>query len=279
MVDWLISNFHSRYRIACLSRGYQRESKGFVVAHAESSVGELGDEAHQIYRKWGGVIRLAVDADRRNGIKEILHLFPEINLIILDDAMQHRWVKPTFLIQLSPFSKPFFQNPIFPLGMRRDTLEQYQRADALVFTKAGVANSSKKIEIESAMEKEKLPYAQTYVSSVKYLEAKNLHGQVLKDGSEALAIAGLASNQAFFNYVSARFSIARCISKPDHYRYLPSFFRDAKIENLPVVTTEKDFAKLLKVSPRPESVFCISIEMEIYPAKNLIQQIENKISI
>ena len=93
-VEYIVEELCQKYHIGVLSRGYKRETHGFIMARETLGPKDLGDEPYQIYHKFLGMITLAVCEDRRKGIHEMLKLDPDINLILLDDAFQHRYVKP-----------------------------------------------------------------------------------------------------------------------------------------------------------------------------------------
>jgi tetraacyldisaccharide 4'-kinase len=277
MTDWLIEHLSQKYKIAYLSRGYQRKSEGFQMADHNATVENFGDEAFLIFKKWREKIVLAVDANRVRGISQLLENHPDIQVILLDDGMQHRWVMPKILIQLTPFAKPFFENQLFPMGSLRDQKKEYKRTDLLVFTKAPEASENLKIKLTNQLKSAGFPIKKTFVSRLIYLPAINLNGSLLSQKEPVVAVSGLANNQTFFDYVNHNFSVARSISKPDHYRYLPGFFADQNIENQTVLTTEKDFHKLVALAPNPELIFFIPIKIEIYPENLFIESIENQL--
>ena len=105
-VEYIVSELMGKYNIGVLSRGYKRATKGFVLATPQSRPEDIGDESYQIYRKFGPEITVAVCEKRVVGINRMLEINPSINLIILDDAFQHRYVKPTVSIVLTEFSRP-----------------------------------------------------------------------------------------------------------------------------------------------------------------------------
>ena len=108
-VEFLIERLSSRYKIGVLSRGYKRVTKGFVLANGILSPKDLGDEPYQMYRKYGGIITLAVCEDRVKGIREMLKIDPTITLFLLDDALQNRYVAPKVsiaLVGLQPSALP-----------------------------------------------------------------------------------------------------------------------------------------------------------------------------
>lgn len=273
--DFIIKNLGNKYKIAYLSRGYKRKSNGFVLANPNSKLEDLGDEAFLIYRKWMDRIVLAVDSNRQRGIKRIMELHPETQFILLDDGMQHRWVKSKLLIQLTPFVKPFFRNALLPWGRLRDHPREYRRSDLILFTKAPFASDSQlskaKNELQSAGFEEK----PTFVSALHYGKPINNQQQVLPEKSEVVAVAGLASNLSFFDWVEKHYSVQNRISKPDHFRYLPDFFSKYQINQQIILTTEKDYHKLAALAPDPSRVYYLPIEMEIFPEKPFLNSIES----
>lgn len=133
-VEYLVRLLKNEYNIAVLSRGYKRKTRGFVVAGPDISCGDIGDEPCQIYNKFPDVV-VAVHEKRSMGIKKILEKFPETNLVILDDAFQHRYVKPGLNLLLTGYFNPFFDDFLLPVGHLREGKHRAKRADALVVTK------------------------------------------------------------------------------------------------------------------------------------------------
>lgn len=275
--DFIIRHFSETYPMAYLSRGYKRRSKGFVLAHSSSTVADLGDEAFLIFQKWKGKIWLAVDSDRKRGIRRLMEVNPEIKFILLDDGMQHRWVKPSFLIQLTPFVKPFFRNMVFPFGKLRDHQQETKRADAILFTKAPFANDTLLELAKKDYQKAGFSPKPCFISSMHYGQAVNRNGEILPPESTVIAVAGLASNLSFFDWAEKQFAVKKAISKPDHYRYLPTFFEHNQLQNQTILTTEKDFHKLLALAPDPDLIYFIPIELEVFPSGLFLNTIENQL--
>ena len=133
MIEYLIEQLKIDYRVAVLSRGYKRKSSGFLLATPKSSVENLGDEPFQIYTKFPE-ITVAVDADRRNGISILEeHIKPDV--ILLDDAFQHRKVKAGFNILLTAYGKLYCDDWYLPTGNLRDSRSEVRRADLIIVTK------------------------------------------------------------------------------------------------------------------------------------------------
>ncbi len=133
-VEYLVRMLKDDYNIAVLSRGYKRKRRGFVVAGPETSCMDIGDEPCQIYNKFPDIV-VAVNVKRSKGIKKILEMFPETNLVILDDAFQHRYVKPGLSILLTGYFNPFFDDFLLPTGHLREGKRRARRADAIIVTK------------------------------------------------------------------------------------------------------------------------------------------------
>lgn len=134
-VEHIVRNLASDYRIAVLSRGYKRKTRGFVLANSHSTPELIGDEPFQIYQKFGQSVYVAVCESRRKGIDELLRLFPDLQLIVLDDSFQHRWVKPKLSILLMDYNRPVYEDKLLPLGRLRESKLQVNRADMVIVTK------------------------------------------------------------------------------------------------------------------------------------------------
>ncbi len=133
MIEWLLNHLSGGSKLAVLSRGYKRKSKGYVLAQPTSTAEEIGDEPLQIYSKFPEVA-VAVEADRVKGIEQLeTSLRPD--LILLDDAYQHRKVKPSFSILLTSYGQLYTKDWYLPTGNLRDSKSASKRADLIVVTK------------------------------------------------------------------------------------------------------------------------------------------------
>src|SRR5436190_16710825 len=133
-IEYLIRLLSSRYRVATLSRGYKRKSEGFVLANESSNAEILGDEPFQFFRKFRD-IQVAVDADRKNGIEQLLAQPEKPEMILLDDAYQHRRVKAGFYILLTAYGDLYADDFILPAGNLRESRSGAKRADVIIVTK------------------------------------------------------------------------------------------------------------------------------------------------
>ena len=133
-IEYLIRLLSSKYKVATLSRGYKRKSEGFVLADAHSNASILGDEPFQFYTKFPN-IQVAVDANRKNGIEQLLSQESKPDIILLDDAYQHRKVKAGFYILLTSYGDLYADDFILPTGNLRESRSGAQRANLVIVTK------------------------------------------------------------------------------------------------------------------------------------------------
>ena len=173
-IEYLVRLLKEKYHIAILSRGYKRDSMGFILASDSSDVNEIGDEPLQFKRKFNDVI-VAVDENRREGINQLLKInnlsgnnkLSDKLIVLLDDAYQHRSVKPGLSILLTDFNNLFFQDYVLPSGFLREFRNGYKRADIVIVTKTpqDLPVEKRKIIIEKI---NPLKHQQVFYSYIKY---------------------------------------------------------------------------------------------------------------
>lgn len=240
MIMYLIEHFlQNNYKVATLSRGYGRKTKGFRLCGETDHPGTVGDEPYTYFLRYGNRITVAVGEDRALAIPFILAERPETDIILLDDAFQHRTVKPLFQILLTTQGRPFWRDFVLPSGLLREARQGYRRADVLVITK------SEKDYQDSMLQTLSLPVFKTYVE---YAPPRLFRGTELK--RKVIAIAGLADNRPFFEHVASRFPVMGSFDYPDHYRYKPSDIERIKRQlddDTMLLTTEKDAVKLMRI--------------------------------
>lgn len=281
-VEFLVSHLCAEYNIGVLSRGYKRETKGFVLASPHSTPVSIGDEPYQIYRKFGRRATVAVCEDRRKGIKKLMDSVPDIDLIILDDAFQHRYVKPKAAILLMDYSRPVHDDRMLPLGRLRESVTAINRADFVIVTKCPPTMTP--LDVRLWRKKLDLMYFQKLCfSHVHYGELTPVFEEEarysaslasLGEKDSVLLVTGIASPRGIVRYLCGfpfRLKVARF---PDHH----SFRRDDlekianKFKSMPgvrkiIVTTEKDAVRMAANPYFPQELkrFCfyqpISIRM------------------
>lgn len=280
LADYLLERYGRSHKIAFLSRGYGRKTRGFRWLIDCSGPEDSGDEPWLLFSKWGGNVLFAVDENRLRGILNILEFQPETELIVLDDAFQHRRIRPSFSFLLTPYSRPFFRNFLFPCGSLRDLPSSASRASAFIFTKAPEAGKKELSEAKAQLNSAGFSGKPVFISSVEYLPAVNEVGMELLPDSEIICVAGLADNLPFFRYCQSRFRVLKTISLPDHYSYPRDFFNSRGIQaTCRILCTGKDFAKLRTVAPKPELVFYLPVRMKIFPEPEFSEIIEKQFAL
>ncbi len=245
-IEYLIRLLNKNYGIATLSRGYKRKSKGFILANETSNAEILGDEPYQFYQKFPN-IHVAVDTDRRNGIKQLLLLKDKPEVILLDDAFQHRKVKAGLYILLTAYNDLFYNDFILPTGNLRESRKQSKRAQIIVVTKCP-KNVSKDEESDIKNKLKLSEKQQLFFTSIEYdrfiYSAKNKKYIAEIKNLNKLIIAGIAKPDPFFNYLKNNGD--ECISFPDHHAFTEKDILEIKNKSKDkiIITTEKDYVRL-----------------------------------
>ena len=167
--EYLIRMLKNRYRIAVLSRGYRRKSKGFVLANIHTTAKDLGDEPFQIYSKFGQSITIAVDKKRCRGITRLLTILPtpKPRVILLDDAYQHRYVQAGLTCLLTNYHRLIYDDRLLPVGRLREPFKEKKRAQLIIVTKC--PSDLSEHEMDTIKEKlHLLPYQSLYFSTFRY---------------------------------------------------------------------------------------------------------------
>ncbi len=252
MVEFLIRMLEDSYKIAVVSRGYKRKSKGMVVATPDSTTAEIGDEPKQILQNYPNT-SIVVDANRRRAIDYLLSLPEEERpqIVILDDGLQHRYVQPSFTILLTDWNRPYAKDKLLPAGTLREPIKSYQRADCIVVTRC--PKKFKPIDlriIERNLElypHQSLLFAETQTSPIKpvFIGAPRL----VNDKTEVIAIAGIAHPEYFYKKLEGAYNLLDKIEFPDHYSFKKKDLR--RIEKIALdypnaifIMTQKDAVRI-----------------------------------
>ncbi len=243
-IEYLIRLLSPNYKIATLSRGYKRKSEGFVLADSNSNAEILGDEPFQIHQKFPN-IHVAVDAQRKNGIEQLLKLDNKPEVILLDDAFQHRKVKAGFYILLSSFDDLYFNDFMLPTGNLRESRSGAKRANVIIITKCpkdlselAQQNMIKKIGLN-------VPIFFSFIDydSEVYNEFGSKKVEEIID-VDKLLLAGIAKPEPFFAYLQAEKNVK--LVYPDHHNFSEKDIEEIKnkANNKLIITTEKDYVRL-----------------------------------
>jgi tetraacyldisaccharide 4'-kinase len=257
--EYIADLLRKNFRVATLSRGYKRKTRDFRIASASSLVSEIGDEPMQIYGKFPDVV-VAVDRNRVQGVRKILKSFPETEVIILDDAFQHRRITPGFSILLSDFERLIVRDHMMPYGNLRESVGNMRRADIILITKSpeNLSPIQRRLIVK---EVDKPPYQNLYFTSVVYKdpmpvfdikEPGELHPDLSRfEGCGIVLITGIANPLPLKNYLEKTAEEIIHLSFPDHYNFrekdiisISEAFNDLKSLKKYVFTTEKDAVRL-----------------------------------
>lgn len=244
-IEYLIRLLSPNYKIATLSRGYKRKSEGFVLADENSDASILGDEPFQFYKKFPN-IQVAVDADRRNGIERLLKI-SQPDIILLDDAFQHRKVKAGLYVLLTAYGDLYADDFILPAGNLRESRNGAERAKIIVVTKCPPDLSAKeqdriqkklKIDLD-----QKLCFTSIAYDEFVFSEEKQLSVSEIKP-VDKLLLAGIAKPEPFFAYLQSENDVI--LTFPDHHHFTEKDIAEIKnkAQDKKIITTEKDFVRL-----------------------------------
>lgn len=243
-IEYLIRLLSPNYKVATLSRGYKRKSEGFILADAATTAEILGDEPFQYFKKFPD-IQVAVDADRKNGIEQLLNQESRPEIILLDDAFQHRKVKAGFYILLTAYEDLFCDDFMLPTGNLRESRNGAKRANLIIVTKCPLDIT----ELEQQNIKNKLAVdLPIYFSIIDYddkvyNDTESLAVSDLKLTPKML-LAGIAKPKPFFDYLQTDKDDVMTFS--DHHHFSESDILNIKSQAIDkiIVTTEKDFVRL-----------------------------------
>lgn len=258
--EYVLELLRYKYHIGMISRGYKRKTKGFVLATNRSTPSDIGDEPYQIYQKFGRDVTVAVCEDRCAGIDELLRLDPKINLIVLDDAFQHRYVKPTVSVVLTEFNNPLFYDKLLPLGRLREPVKAIYRADMVVVTKC--PDQLKAIEYRIFKNSLKLfPYQKLFFSKFNYPGLQPLFPDVVADAPHLswfsaddtiLVVSGIGNPKPLIRYLKEYPAKVKVKVFPDHHNFsrkdldvIQTRFDQLSGKRKIIVTTEKDAVRLI----------------------------------
>lgn len=266
-IEYLIRLLSPTYKVATLSRGYKRKSKGFILANSTSNAEILGDEPFQFYKKFKN-IQVAVDANRKNGIEKLLSQPNKPEVILLDDAFQHRKVKAGFYILLTSYGDLYSDDYILPTGNLRESRSGVQRANLVIVTKCpATLSSDEQSEIQA-----KLNLTSTqelYFSCIEYDKSIFSEGKSIKVSEvknvDKLLLAGIAKPEPFFKYLQSE-NEEQLIFLDHHYFTEKDLMEiENKAQNKIIITTEKDFVRL-KGSISKEQLFYLPIRSSFLSA-------------
>ena len=276
--EYLAGILSSAYRVAILSRGYGRKTKGFIMTNQEHSAQEIGDEPLQYRRKFPEMV-VAVDESRKRGITRIIAEKPETQLVLLDDAFQHRYVKPGLSILLTDYHHLYFNDYLIPTGLLREKAKGAKRADIIIVTKTPrILSPITRRSIENDLKLKS--HQRVYYSYVDYdipvpLNICTRAPQPSQKYSYIVMVAGVANSYPMQEYLKSICNELTVIDFKDHHEYIPADFEKILKEYHSIIskdkvifTTEKDATKLDRAEFAPYleklPVYYIPIRIRIH---------------
>jgi tetraacyldisaccharide 4'-kinase len=256
MVEYLIRLLKNNFEIATVSRGYKRKTKGYALANANTTALEIGDEPMQFHNKFPDV-PVAVGEERIVAIPQLLHDRPGTQVIILDDAFQHRAIRPGLNILLTEYNNLFTRDFFLPTGDLRDQRSSYKRAQIIIVTKCPDSFSeADKIKIKEEID---IKAGQSiFFTSIEYNRPYHLITKTeieLTAKDEVLLVCGIANPKPLKNYLTAHAKTYYQQTYSDHHiftiddlRDIERRFRDINTGKKLILTTEKDAVRLEKFS-------------------------------
>ena len=268
MVEYLLKELGSKYKVASLSRGYKRESKGFHLVEKTDSASQTGDEPLQFKNKFPEAL-IAVDANRREGIAELMKFSPDI--ILLDDAFQHRKVQAGFYILLTAYNDLYVDDLVLPGGNLRESASGAGRAQAIVVTKCPPDLSENRM----AEIKQKLnPSAgqSVFFTSIKYsnkIYSSSEEKSINEIGDDFSLVTGIANPRPLLEFLKSSNIELKHFKFPDHHNFSKNELESLRNEDK-ILTTEKDYMRLRNKLQR---LYYLPIEVEfLNNAKDLFNQ-------
>ncbi len=261
-IEYLVRLLSPHYRVAVLSRGYKRKSSGYVLATEDTPMEQIGDEPWQMKQKFEGVY-VAVDANRRRGIERLMNdaETSDVEVILLDDAFQHRYVKPGLNILLTDYHRLITQDSLMPAGRLRESAQGKDRASMVVVTKCPADISPMQYRIVSEALRLR-PYQHLFFSTVRYGRLVNLATHEMcaisdRRDHNVLLLTGIGCPEQMEMDMQEHFASVQSMEFADHHYYTSDDVQALAeaLERLPqprmVVTTEKDVTKLIDMDSLP----------------------------
>ncbi|MBC7383559.1 MAG: tetraacyldisaccharide 4'-kinase [Bacteroidia bacterium] len=250
-IEYLIRLLVSDYKVAVLSRGYKRKTTGYVFADFNATVEMIGDEPWQLSNKFKSVA-VGVCENRVLGLPDLLFDAPETQLVLLDDAFQHRAIKPGLSILLTDYNRRFTHDNLAPAGTLREYAAAYKRADIIVVTKC---EPNMRVDKKMAIigEIKPLNFQKVYFSYLRFGELQGIYNPItLTNVDSVLVFAGIANPLSLLKEVNSRYKQVIFKQYPDHYSYnrkdadeIIELYNQLTGAVKIIITTEKDMTKLL----------------------------------
>lgn len=254
MIEYLVRLLKDRFKIATLSRGYKRKTRGYALADEYTTALEIGDEPMQFHIKFPG-LPVAVGEERLHAIPQLLHDRPGLEAILLDDAFQHRAIRAGLNILLTDYNNLYTRDFYLPAGDLRDLKSSSKRAQVIIVSKCDPAMT---MDERNKIIKELKPRKQQeiFFTTIKYDSVYHLTGAehfYLGQDIEVLLVTGIANPRPLKIFLEENSSSYSMLQYPDHHIFTIDDFREIRkkfgqmeSEQKIILTTEKDAVRLVK---------------------------------
>lgn len=262
-IEYLIRLLGEQFRVATLSRGYRRKSRGFVLADSETEMWKIGDEPMQMHCKYPEV-QVAVDENRCEGIEQLLALKsekgrPSVDVVLLDDAYQHRYVKPGLQILLTDYRRPIYEDALLPVGRLREPLRGMERADIIIVTKCPWEQFKESDALRIRSRLKPAAHQELYFTAMRYGMMKSFIGDgqcdysAMSEVDNVLLVTGIANPQPLIEHLKKYTGALHTLIFADHHNFshkdisrineqFSSLGQNGR--KVMLVTTEKDAVRL-----------------------------------
>ena len=292
LVDYLIQILSNKYRIAVLSRGYKRKSSGYVLADEKSRSPDIGDEACQLKQKYPHVV-IAVDRNRRRGMNHLLAMPEEVRpqVVLLDDGYQYRYLKPSFSILITDYSRLYYQDGLLPVGRLREPAKSISRAEMLLVSKcpddlSGIDSRIIEKEINPA------PRQSLFFTSISYQQLKGVFPdqcfpcktEYIRKEDEILLITGIANPSRLVEEIQKYSDNVSVISFTDHHEFrkknivkINTALSKMTSKRPLIICTEKDAARMRHNPHIPDEwkTYLYYLPMQVHFLFDRCEQFEN----
>lgn len=266
-IEYLIRLLNKDHKLSTLSRGYKRKTKGFIIAKPEHSYEDIGDEPKQIKSQFPEII-VSVDENRRRGIEQLRQITDAPEIILMDDAFQHRYIKAGLNILLTDYFNPYWKDQLLPVGNLRDNKAQVDRAEIVIVSKTPKSISPIKRRIIKT-ELSLFPYQSLFFTTIQYgelIKIGNTSDIEIDKSFSVLLLTGIAKSSHLKTHLKTKFAEVNLAKYNDHHSYSESDikniiqqFTEIKNSKKIIVTTLKDAVRL-----KDNSIFANLSNLPIY---------------
>lgn len=263
MVEYLIRLLKDDFSLATLSRGYKRTTQGFVLADDDATAKTIGDEPFQFYNKFKSKIRVAVDTDRQHGIAELRRLNPTPDVILLDDAYQHRKVQAGYTILLTTYANLYATDWVLPSGDLREPRLGAKRADCIVVTKCSPnISESEKHDVIKKLRPTKTQHV--FFSWIAYSdEVVNASKSFELDAKTPFTlVTGIANATPLVSHLKVKHLDFEHLEFKDHHDFTEQDIKKLSNYDL-LITTEKDYMRLKIYKALADKLFYLPIAIKL----------------